>query len=99
MHIKSTHLFTTADLTGPMNYIRASMQGFTKPEELGTKIMDIPILMLWGTKDGVLSWEMAELSRDYAEHYQLVPIHGASHWVQQDAPDIVNQHMKTFLNA
>ena len=66
----------------------------------GTPVIeDVPLLLLWGTRDGALSNEMAELSRDYAKQFQLQFIEGASHWVQQDEPEIVNKYVIDFLKT
>ena len=94
-------LFTVAkisgDFTGPMNYIRASLR---KPSEIAKKKVpsSVPVLLIWGTRDGALSTELAEMSRAYAANFQLKFIEGASHWVQQDEPTLVNKYIWKFVN-
>ncbi len=81
-----------------MNYIRATLR--YAPLRRGWKIIDkVPLLLIWGTRDGALSLEMAELSRKYAKNFSLKLIEGASHWVQQDAPELVNTCMKEYLES
>ena len=57
-----------------------------------------PVLLLWGEQDAFLEQEMAEACRIYIRnHFRLNIISGASHWLQQDQPDIVNTLIWTFL--
>lgn len=57
-----------------------------------------PVLLLWGERDAFLEQEMAEACRLYIRnHFRLNIISGASHWLQQDQPDIVNTLIWTFL--
>lgn len=44
-----------------------------------------------------LGQELADASRNYCSDVQLKKIQHASHWVQQDEPEIVNQYMESFL--
>lgn len=57
-----------------------------------------PVLLLWGEQDTFLEQDMAEACRLYIRnHFRLNIISGASHWLQQDQPDIVNTLIWTFL--
>lgn len=57
-----------------------------------------PVLLLWGERDAFLEQDMAEACRLYIRnHFRLNIISGASHWLQQDQPDIVNTLIWTFL--
>ncbi|MBN3293683.1 BRDT protein, partial [Polypterus senegalus] len=57
-----------------------------------------PVLLLWGERDAFLEQEMAENSKLYIKnHFRINMISGASHWLQQDQPDIVNTLIWTFL--
>ncbi|TVK90588.1 Epoxide hydrolase 4 [Bagarius yarrelli] len=57
-----------------------------------------PVLLLWGERDAFLEQDMAEACRLYIRnHFRLNIISGASHWIQQDQPDIVNTLIWTFL--
>ena len=90
-------MISPGDFTGPMNYIRASLR---QPSRIGQKKVPegVSVLLIWGTRDGALSKEMAEMSRAYAEDFQLKFIEGASHWVQQDEPELVNKFIWSFVN-
>ncbi|MBN3298576.1 EPHX4 hydrolase, partial [Amia calva] len=81
-------------LTGPLNYYR-NVFSFLPLNELEVKS---PVLLLWGERDAFLEPDMAETSRLYIKnHFRLNIISGASHWLQQDQPDIVNTLIWTFL--
>lgn len=57
-----------------------------------------PVLLLWGERDAFLEQDMAEACRLYIRnHFRLNIISSASHWLQQDQPDIVNTLIWTFL--
>ena len=85
------------DFTGPMNYIRAALRGLNGRTDR-TKIDKTPVMLLWGTRDGALSNQMATYSADYVTNFTLHFIEGASHWVQQDEPEVVNNHITEFLS-
>lgn len=90
------NFFFSGDFTGPMNYIRATLRGLNDTSR-PSPIEQVPVLLVWGTRDGALSQEMAELSRDYVTNFTLQYVEGASHWVQQDEPDVVNEHIDKFV--
>jgi len=85
------------DLLGPINYYRARF----RYEKVDTSLAKIkpPVLVIWGTKDGALSRELAEISGQFIEDYTLKWVEGASHWVQQEEPEVVNNHIWEFLKS
>ena len=58
-----------------------------------------PTLLIWGVKDKFLGKEMAQPSVDLCDQGRLVFIHEASHWVQHEEPDRVNQLILDFLKS
>ncbi|CAD6190383.1 unnamed protein product [Caenorhabditis auriculariae] len=54
-------------------------------------------LIIWGTGDTALVPECAKNSLKYCEDGEVKYVEGASHWVQQDEPKIVNRHIREFL--
>lgn len=57
-----------------------------------------PTLIIWGTRDAYLESITAENSiTDYTEEGKIEYVEGASHWVQQEEPEIVNKHICDFL--
>lgn len=58
----------------------------------------MPTLLLWGERDAFMEVDMAEITRIYVKnHFRLTILSEASHWLQQDQPDIVNKLIWTFL--
>ena len=53
--------------------------------------------MMWGMNDVALSHRMARLSIDYCEDGKLVFFEDATHWVQHDEAESVNQLLIEFL--
>ncbi|CAB1324076.1 unnamed protein product [Coregonus sp. 'balchen'] len=81
-------------LTGALNYYRNVFSSLP----LSQNDVKSPVLLLWGERDAFLEQEMAEACRVYIRnHFRLNIISGASHWLQQDQPDIVNTLIWTFL--
>ena len=56
-----------------------------------------PTRMLWGVNDTALDRQMAEPSIKLCDQGELVFFEEASHWVQHEEADQVNQHLIEFL--
>ncbi|XP_056102210.1 epoxide hydrolase 4 [Rhinichthys klamathensis goyatoka] len=81
-------------LTGALNYFRNVFSVLP----LNQSEVKSPVLLLWGERDAFLEQDMAEACRLYIRnHFRLNIISGASHWLQQDQPDIVNTLIWTFI--
>jgi epoxide hydrolase 4 len=59
--------------------------------------VDIPTLIIWGDQDRYLGRELAEPDHAWVPEVRVERIAEASHWVQADAPERVNQLMADFL--
>ena len=53
--------------------------------------------MVWGTDDVALSKKCPIASANDVENYSLEYIEGASHFVQQDKPEEVNEKIRNFI--
>jgi len=87
-------------LTGMINWYRAMIRSgfgeiFKEPTSLPP--INIPTLMLWGKQDVALSYEMAQSSIDLCENGKLVSFENATHWVQHEEAEQVNQYLLDFL--
>jgi pimeloyl-ACP methyl ester carboxylesterase len=60
-------------------------------------ILEVPTLMIWGEKDTALGKELTYGTEAYVRNFQIKYIPDASHWVQQEQPQFVNQYMREFL--
>ena len=89
-------------LTAMINYYRANRALFRQtragdPHQSLTRTLDVPTLMIWGEADTALGKELTygteRLVRDLTVRY----LPGVSHWVQQEAPELVNELIETWL--
>jgi pimeloyl-ACP methyl ester carboxylesterase len=80
------------DRSGPVNYYRAAAR---YPQRLVP--IEAPVLVIWGEKDRFLGAELAEPSPRWVPHARVERIPEASHWVQADAPERVNELLLAFL--
>lgn len=82
-------------LTGMINWYRAGAR--TPPEKLLNKRITVPTLVLWGKKDTALNWELAEKSIELCDDGRVIYFENASHWVQHEEAEQVNNHLADFL--
>lgn len=81
--------------TNPINYYRAAVR-YPRGKYEFNKI-NKPTLVIWGCKDSALNSDLAELSSKYVTNLTVKYVENASHWVQMDTPDKVNQLMREWL--
>lgn len=84
--------------TAMLNYYRANAVRLSLPGPWDTPI-PVPTLMIWGEQDLALSLSLTEGNEAFVEDFTLRRIAGASHWVQQDAPEAVNQAIADWARA
>ncbi|XP_011353941.1 epoxide hydrolase 4 [Pteropus vampyrus] len=81
-------------LSGPINHYRNIFSCLPLKHHMVTT----PTLLLWGEKDAFMEVEMAEVTKIYVKNYfRLTILSEASHWLQQEQPNIVNKLIWTFL--
>jgi pimeloyl-ACP methyl ester carboxylesterase len=82
-------------LTAMIHWYRAAARHWPiLKKNLCTKV---PTLMIWGMQDVALNHRMARLSIDYCVNGKLVIFEDATHWVQHDEAEAVNQLLVEFL--
>ena len=84
-------------VTGPLNYYRAALR--YPLDKSVFNIMKKPTLVIWGCKDTALNKDLAALPAKYVPNLTVKYIEDASHWVQMDKPDEVNNYMKEWLRS
>ncbi|MFP8877635.1 MAG: alpha/beta hydrolase [Myxococcota bacterium] len=88
------HALEPGALTAMLNWYRAMRSDRNIEEDF--PILDTRTLMIWGTQDTALgletTWRTEELVRDFTIRY--LPV---SHWVQQEAPEAVNEILEAWL--
>jgi epoxide hydrolase 4 len=82
-------------LTSAINYYR----NFFQPELLNRQwsILEVPTLMIWGEQDKALGKELSYGTEQYVKDFRIRYVPESSHWVQQQYPELVNQHIREFL--
>lgn len=95
--IKEAYKYTFGknDISGPVNYYRASFQGPKKPLK---GIDKVPVLSIYGTEDKYLGLDAFLQSEKYVQDFTFKKLPGISHWVQTEAASQVNSLMEEYLN-
>lgn len=84
-------------LTAMVNYYRANRRRMVEIRD--PRPIETPTLMIWGEQDSALGIELTRGYDPYVRDFTLHTLPGASHWVQQDAPEAVNAHLLAWLQA
>jgi pimeloyl-ACP methyl ester carboxylesterase len=85
-------------LTAMLNWYRAAGRRFASAPEAPAKI-DVPTLMVWGEEDRALGKELTLGTDAYVSELTLRYLPGVSHWVQQEAPERVNEIWGAWLDG
>ncbi len=94
-------------LTAMINYYRALFRGTVRsmlpgravPEaSVSDGLIDQPTLLIWGMQDRALSERLTEGLEQWVPDIQVERLPEASHWVQTDTPDRVNDLLIEFFN-
>ena len=83
-------------LTSMLNWYRSVMQKPPKPPD--SPRITIPTLLIWGGQDKFLGREMAQPSIDLCDDGRLVYFDEATHWVQHEEANRVNELIDTFFH-
>ncbi|MBZ5522891.1 MAG: alpha/beta hydrolase [Acidobacteriia bacterium] len=87
-------------LTAMLNWYRAIFRGGARRQvRQGFPVIATPTLMIWGEDDVALSKTTTYETHLYVSNLTLRYLPGVSHWVQQDAGDVVNAMIEGFLNS
>jgi len=85
-------------LTAAVNYYRAAFRDMLMGRLPPPKVIERPVLVLWGERDAYLGRHLAEPPAEWVPDCRLVRFPDASHWVQVDVADDVNASMLDFLD-
>jgi epoxide hydrolase 4 len=83
-------------LTSAINYYRALVR-FRAHTARQLRRIEQPVLVIWGERDNYLGRELANPPREWVPDHRVVRFPNASHWVQNDEPEPVNQLLIDFL--
>lgn len=82
-------------MTSMINWYRALLR--VRPSRRASSRIRVPTLMIWGARDVAFEREAAQLSIDYCDDGRLEYLEQATHWVQHDEPERVNEMLIDFL--
>jgi pimeloyl-ACP methyl ester carboxylesterase len=85
-------------MTAMINYYRANTGLFGRWGP-APPVIEVPTLMIWGEADAALGIENTVGYDDLVRDFTLHRLPGVSHWVQQEAPERVNEILSDWLNA
>ena len=85
-------------VTAMLNWYRGLVRGGIPAEMKSTfPIIDTPTLVIWGDGDVVLDISCLEGLDRQVSDLTLRRLPGVSHWVQEEAPESVNEIIAAFL--
>lgn len=84
-------------LTSAINYYRANARRGLFKLAGEDPTVRVSTLVIWGEQDAALGKELNDGLERYVPNLTLHFIPDASHWVQQDQPDLVNQYILNYL--
>ena len=106
----SPESFTDADLeryaeawskpgafTGMINYYRAALRRSPGKTLKQMRPIPAPTMVIWGMRDRHLGSELAVPAPEWVPDVRFEPIPDATHWVQHDAPERVNELLLGFF--
>jgi pimeloyl-ACP methyl ester carboxylesterase len=85
-------------LTGMINYYRAALRRSPGKALAQMKPIEAQTLVIWGMRDRHLGSELAEPAPEWVPNVRVERIPEATHWVQHDAPERVNELLLSFFD-
>jgi epoxide hydrolase 4 len=84
-------------LTGMLNYYRAALRRSPRAAQASLRPISAETLVIWGQRDAYIGSELAEPSPQWVPNVRVERLPQATHWVQHDAPEQVNELLVGFL--
>ncbi len=86
-------------LRAMINWYRGLVLSWRQMQKTSDATIETPTLMVWGEQDTALGRELTDGTDQYVTNLTLRYLPDASHWVQQDQPEIVNAMLTAFLRG
>ena len=87
-------------LTGMLNYYRAIFRRWINGNlNQLTQVVEIPTLLIWGENDPALGLRLTEGLEQWIPNLQIKRLPQIGHFVQNQAPQLVNELMLSFLRS
>jgi pimeloyl-ACP methyl ester carboxylesterase len=86
-------------MTAMINWYRAAFRnaGAWREEVANCPLLKLPTLMIWGEVDAALGVELTHGTDALVEDFTVRYLPEVSHWVQQEAPEAVNDILEAWL--
>ena len=84
--------------TAMLNWYRAIRLSSSRTLNLA-QVIDVPTLVVWGERDVALDPICLNGTERYVRDLTVKRLSDVSHWVQQDAPQVVNGLLREFLSS
>jgi pimeloyl-ACP methyl ester carboxylesterase len=84
-------------LRGGIDYYRAAIRSVVTRTQPAPRVIEAPVLVIWGKKDRFLGAELAAPPERWVKNARVEYLTDASHWVQLDEPERVNALLAGFL--
>jgi epoxide hydrolase 4 len=85
-------------LTAMLNYYRAALRQTPRAASARMRPIEAPTLVIWGDRDTALGSELAQPEARWVKDVRVVHLPEATHWVQHDDPERVNELLTEFLS-
>lgn len=94
--------FTEKGFLGGINYYRNIDRNWELMKPYANNTIDIPVLFMAGEKDNVIGKatreQLLESMKPFVTNLKdVVLLPNIGHWIQQEVPDVVNEHIEQFL--
>jgi len=86
-------------LTAMVNYYRANRRFIREQATDLTRPIAVPTLLIWGEADTALGKELTLGTDQLVTDLTVCYLPGVSHWVQQEAPEAVNEAIEAWLGV
>jgi epoxide hydrolase 4 len=86
-------------LKAMVNYYRALIRDTCYGGAAADALVETPTLMIWGEEDSALNIGCTEGTEEWVRDFTLHRLPNVSHWVQQEAPERVNEAMEQWLGV
>jgi epoxide hydrolase 4 len=86
-------------LTASINYYRAVVRQSPLRARRLLRRLDTPVLVIWGERDRYLGRDLAGPDPHWVPDARVERLPNASHWVQHDEPERVNELLIAFLHG
>ena len=84
-------------LRAMVNYYRANLTFLWDTRLRLNSLIEIPTLLIWGERDTALGVNLTYGTNEFVSNLTTHYLPNVSHWAQQEAPDEVNNAIKTWL--